>query len=425
MSKELKKNKIKILINTIIIILLFYLTEKTAIYNTLIPKRIIIYSGLGVSLLLFIYITVIKRKLLNKSSLLLTIIIISVFLCSSIINDTLNLNNLVFIIIVLDVFFLANYFELHYFLYGICNAIIFLSITSIIGTYILHPLYMSGKIGIFYEFNNIENTPFVNMYFCFPLAWTGIQRNYGIFNEPGSFQFFLIFALIIETIYIKRNEKLGFLIRSLLLFTIISTFSTAAYFSILLFYLFYFAVKYIDLKKNSINFKNFLFKISIILLFILLFILLLNSEKLYHLIYRTIFEKLMSGNSDGSFFVRFNSPLQILQISIYNPIFGLTFNKAYNLVYDIYYNGILTDITGTFMIYAVGLGYPLAIVLLIYFYKSLNLLTQNKFLLLGVFLSLFFSSMSQNFVLNILFLLIIYSPFMRKKSSLDKDFRRV
>jgi len=111
----------------------------------------------------------------------------------------------------------------------------FLMVYSLIGTYIIKPALIKTisfdecmKIGRCFE--NINKTKILNLYFSFPVYITYYIRNFGIFTEPGIYQFYLIILLII-ILFEKSINKIGIKIplAFICILTILSTFSTAAY----------------------------------------------------------------------------------------------------------------------------------------------------------------------------------------------------
>ena len=98
---------------------------------------------------------------------------------------------------------------------------------SLLAAYVLKPMVMNGQMTapVFY---NSQNWDFYNFGLSFVVTWPTWFRNFGIFREPGVYQFFLVLGLYLNnyTVSWKRQWAL-WLVNGLLAITMVSTFSVA------------------------------------------------------------------------------------------------------------------------------------------------------------------------------------------------------
>lgn len=97
---------------------------------------------------------------------------------------------------------------------------IFLSICSLVITYIIIP-YFPQIFGLIRTYVNPSGVSYANFYFAIPI--TSISRNNGIFGEPGMYSVYLSIALTLEMFYVERKTNLIFVF--ILILTMLTTFS--------------------------------------------------------------------------------------------------------------------------------------------------------------------------------------------------------
>lgn len=104
-----------------------------------------------------------------------------------------------------------------------------LSLYSLVGMYVLKPLALSGVLKVS-EFSNSVNMPFYNFGLTFVVPWEFWNRNFGIFREPGVYQFFLILGIYLTHYGIvwKKNRAM-WIATAVLAATLISTFAIGGF----------------------------------------------------------------------------------------------------------------------------------------------------------------------------------------------------
>ena len=128
-----------------------------------------------------------------------------------------------------------------------------LGLYSIIATYGLRELAQAGRMHpeVFY---NSSQWDFYNFGFTYAVTWEYWNRNFGIFREPGVYQFFVILAVYLNNYQVNwdKNWKL-WTCNVILAVTMVTTFAIGGYAELGLFVLFlYFDKKYYREKWGKI-----------------------------------------------------------------------------------------------------------------------------------------------------------------------------
>ena len=100
-----------------------------------------------------------------------------------------------------------------------------LGIYSMFATYVLRRLVWAGMLTV-PEFMNSSQWPFFHFGFTYAVNWEFWHRNFGIFREPGVYQFFVLLATYLNNYWVDwdRQWKL-WTCNVLLAFTMLSTFA--------------------------------------------------------------------------------------------------------------------------------------------------------------------------------------------------------
>lgn len=115
-----------------------------------------------------------------------------------------------------------------------------LGVYSIIATYGLRELAQAGKIQprIFYNSNEWD---FYNFGFAYVVTWEYWHRNFGIFREPGVYQFFVLLGLYLNNYYVNWDKLWKtWACNAVLVATMISTFAIGGFAELGLFAVFLF-----------------------------------------------------------------------------------------------------------------------------------------------------------------------------------------
>lgn len=121
----------------------------------------------------------------------------------------------------------------------------FLSVYSVVATYGLREYAQAGRIApdIFYNSNEWD---FYNFGFAYAVTWESWYRNFGIFREPGVYQFFILLAVYLNNYAVQWDKawKL-WACNTILAVTMVTTFAVGGYAELGLFVLFlYFDKKF-------------------------------------------------------------------------------------------------------------------------------------------------------------------------------------
>lgn len=128
-----------------------------------------------------------------------------------------------------------------------------LCLHSLLTMYVLKPIALAGKLEVPFVFNSVGGQ-FYNfgLSFVVPDAWW--HRNYGVFREPGVYQFFLILGLYLNHYAVcwKKNWQMWFL-SGILAVTMLSTFAVGGFIEMGLFAVFlYFDKAYYRQRSGKI-----------------------------------------------------------------------------------------------------------------------------------------------------------------------------
>ena len=192
---------------------------------------------------------------------------------------------------------------------------------SCLSTYALKPLTENGILNVPVFSNGMLD------FYNFGLSYSPIRtsiydmqtyRNFGIFREPGVYQFFIIMALILNNYLINWNKKETiWLVNILLAITMLTTFATGGVIELGLLAI----VLYLDKKW----YKNKTICICSILAFLALAAIVIYScisKNVLFSVMQQAVRKLVNFNPTTSGGVRVQSILVDMQIFMNNPVFG-------------------------------------------------------------------------------------------------------
>ena len=104
-----------------------------------------------------------------------------------------------------------------------------LGVYSLVGMYVLKDPIMDGKLTV-PIFMNSANMQFANLGLTFVVPWPFWNRNFGIFREPGVYQFFLILGIYLSHYGISWKKPWAmWLVTAVLAATLISTFAIGGF----------------------------------------------------------------------------------------------------------------------------------------------------------------------------------------------------
>lgn len=127
----------------------------------------------------------------------------------------------------------------------------FLSAYSVFASYVLKFMGVHGMISppVFY---NPSGWDFYNFGLCYAVTWYNWFRNFGIFREPGVYQFFIILAMYLNNYTVEwRKHWQTWLVNGILFVTMLTTLAIGGYIEMFLFIIFlYFDKKW---HKNKLG----------------------------------------------------------------------------------------------------------------------------------------------------------------------------
>lgn len=339
------------------------------------------YSGYVSSIILLIFsfaICLIKIKYLGKSQLINCMIVLIVIACSMVFNRSFESIDFHSIIIVVAAFFVMQSFLYVDFLKKYVDCILFIALFSIA----VYFLYIIAP-ALFNSFSRHlwrnESVLFVNLWFAVvPVSMNDYFRNFGIFYEPGIFQFYLNTALIIE-LFLKGNINIA----RIIIFTtaIITTLSTSGYISLVLI-LFVYGVSVITgTGKKKGLYRKVIF-LSVVAILLLIFIALMDRG----IIGSRVFSKFSATRESGSFYDRTNAIGYAISKINKNPLLGVAARGIADS-----YNATFTPLNWM-MLY----GIVIEIFSITGFYRFFSKLAKKKWLKIGIAIGAFSSIITQD-----------------------------
>lgn len=123
------------------------------------------------------------------------------------------------------------------------NYVVILCLLSVYSIFVTYGLWESayyGKISVPVFYNSNE-WPFFDFKFAYAVVWGGWYRNFGIFREPGVYQFFILLALYLNNYAANWNKEWKLWVcNAVLTVTMITTFSIVGYAELALFVVFFY-----------------------------------------------------------------------------------------------------------------------------------------------------------------------------------------
>ena len=214
-----------------------------------------------------------------------------------------------------------------------------LSVYAILATYVLRLLPDSGILNV-HTFSNDKGRDYYNFGFAFVSITQVKERNFGIFREPGVYQYFLLLGLFLTnyTVEWKRSRDM-WLANLILAVTMVTTMATGGVVCLGLLVI----VVFFD--KKMYRDKRVLWT-AIGLAAALVLVLAVSfatRNKIYWLVYNTLFEKFV--NRSDSVTERTEAILVDVQIFLRHPIFGAGLSEVLHAVTN--------NTTSTLILYAV------------------------------------------------------------------------
>lgn len=252
-----------------------------------------------------------KHLKINVPAIIIALILCALLLINAIVFSDLRGGYIFIIMGILSAAFICTIYDYHDLIKWFIWWMVFLTVYSLICTYLLKMFVFRGILPI-PAVTNSAGANFLNFGLSYVVNIESYFRNFSIFREPGIYQVFLNIAIIFELFARKRKNELWLII---LLIGVISTFSSIAYMATVLILL--------GAVINGFFFERSKDNRRMILLltfglFIGVVACLVSPTVLSYLSSST--EKWDVGHS--SFYIRFNSILIALNIGLDSPIIG-------------------------------------------------------------------------------------------------------
>lgn len=339
------------------------------------------YSGMISSILLLtlsVLIYLFNTKPLIKRQMLNCLIILSFIMFSMVVNRSFASIDLHAIIIVISSYLVIQSFSYEDFLKKYTDCIMVIALFSIV-VYFLYKV-VPGAFGAFprHLWRN-HSVLFVNLWLSVvPVGMQDYFRNFGIFYEPGIFQFYLNTALLIEFF---SNKKINVFRVLVLTVAVITTLSTNGYISLVLIFFAYGLLVILDSgKKNKIYRKIVFF--ALLSVSVIIFIILIDKG----VIGSRVFEKFSSTKTSGSYYDRTNAIGYALSKIFQNPLLGVAARGIEDS-----YNATFTPLNWMMLYGIVIEGYSL-----VGYSKMFSMLTSNRWLKTFVVIAAFSVVLTQD-----------------------------
>ena len=355
-----------------------------------------------------IFIKKIKEDGLKSNRVYIFIILVLSIILTMIIKSDYQLYNFSLLVFIFIGFVVSYAYDYKEFIKAFINIMIFISVYSLITTYLFKPLITHTGINFPTIINSVNNV-FYNFIFSFALTAESYIRNFGFFREPGVYQVFIILALIFLTFVKNINIKCRTKIIYTLIFTvtILSTFSTTGIILLALFFTTY-IVKLI--RDGKMNRKVFIIITTITIICILILTLLYNIIPSFRETLRFSIEKIFTPNESLS--ARQESIIVPLKLYLNSPIFG---QKYIDVVEAIDHNTNTT--INMFAIYGLLTG----VIHIMLIYLLIKKMKQPKSVSALIFIIFIVAINTQFLIGNSVLWIVMFSCFMEDKTIPKKE----
>lgn len=375
-----------------------FTTVKFGFTNTFLSYVVIIVFS-------YIYLIVRYRKniYISRKPVIVVLVFIGILIITSIIklDFQIYIMSIVFYILTATLFIHICTFEEFYTKYS--NIITALAVYSIITCYIVKPIILNS--GITYSdvgiITNTANLSFFDLGFSFVVTKSYYLRNFGIFREPGIYQFFLLIALFYELLFRKSGYRyFNAIVISL---TVLTTFSPPGILVMLIVVLLH-IIKLI--RDRKINKKHIIAIVVIIVCSSIIFLFLYSNVNSFYDIVTQSIKKLFTYNDSSS--TRIQSLIWNIKLFLHSPIWG---NK-----FHVVQNGPVHNTNTTFSILAM-FGIFACIIKLKLFYNLSKKVDERLDMIIVVFISFMILVNTQFLLGNAMFWILMFSSYMIESDS--------
>lgn len=397
---------------TLYILCVMLLSRNTLISSCVIGFANSFYILVVLSLpIIIIFINKMLKKQINMENIKKYIPLIIVIIISVIIKSDYQLYNISILFYIGIAFLISQIIEFNNFTNKYIKFMVILSVYSLIATYVIKPIIFANDWqDLIYKskfiITNSANNNFFNLGLAFVFFDNNYTRNFGVFNEPSFYQFYLIIAIIFLLFDDKQKNKktYNWLKISILTITVISTQSTAGYVVLLLLIIIYLLKIWLLSKKENKK------KISIIVscIIILLTIILLITGSLATI--KSVIKKLFTSNPSS--ISRYGSVKFTLKKFCASPLWG---NKLKGILE---YKYMLTNTTLTLAAIYGFIPMLYSIYFVIEIVKKFEL--KQKIVIIGIILVMLLGMNSHLYIGVSSFWILILSGMMKKEEGVNE-----
>ena len=406
---KINNNKVANEVSLYILILLTIVLSRDTLVTSVklgFYKSFIIYGAIIFIFMLLFLVNNHRNFKINKNSTLIFAIYLGLIMLSA----TIKMDFQMYIISIIFYIFLAYFFIYIFtfedFLSKYSNIMVVVGLLSLICTYFIRIIiYRFGLGDQISLVTNSSGLRFFNFGVAYVVALPNYIRNFGIFREPGVYQFFLIIPLLYE-VFIRKNKKRYFHI-IILIATLVSTFSLVGMVALALIALIYFVELIINYKKDKVCYKRelkiivYLIVISMVIFGLLYFL----NDNFKGTINQLVLKAVTSNDSSSS---RMESLINNIKAFLSSPIIGRKFA---------YVQGLSGDNTNSlFSLFAI-FGVFTGILTTILHYRMAKMISKNKIINIVIFTILIMITNTQFLIGNSLYWIILFSVLMKNRSS--------
>lgn len=257
-------------VNFILILVVFFVTNDSFTFGTS-ENSIIVNSSYLIYFTICSYIIFLKRSLLlNRNSLLATFFLLFCVLFVAVFNQDFTFGYGVQVLTILTAFLISQHMNFKIFILYFEKVLYFLCWVSLFFfiSFVIFP-FLASLLPVF---QNSAGVSFVNLFVFAKM--TDVERNIGIFREPGVFMIYINIGILIQLFFQQKIDIKKIIVYVTTLMTTLSTAGFLVFFLVLTMYLF---------RNNTITvfFKKILyFSIAILIISPFLYLLATSFEKL-------------------------------------------------------------------------------------------------------------------------------------------------
>ncbi len=355
----------------------------------------------------FIYAVIVNRNKIKirKNTTKAMAIFVGLILISSAIKGDFQIYTFTIIFYICVAYFFTYIFSFEDFFRKFSNIMVFLSIFSLITCYLLRGLMFPH--GVVNEgLSIVTNSAGLDL-FNFGLSYVVTKpyyiRNFGLFREPGVYQFFLLMPIIYELLIEK--EKMRYFNIVILSITLITTFSLVGVAGLGLVIVIYLVKLIVEKKMDKTKIKVLAaIGVSGILIFGVMYFTSTNFSTVVNESVRKLF------TVNDSTYTRSKAVENNVEFFIKSPIWGNEFHAVTNTTVHNTNSGL-----SIFALYGIFPG----VLYLIYQYMFVSKISSSVVIkVLGMVLLLIITN-TQFLLGNTMFWIITFSVFMMEKQKLD------